>query len=152
MHTIINALHSYNRYLIIVAIFWVIFRSWSGWMGKKQYVKTDNTASLVLLILAHTQLLLGLIQYFFTSAYTTGDMPISDPWVRYFKMEHISAMILAVVLIQLGRTFTKKAPLDEQKHKKTALYTTAAAVIIFVTLTMKGLFIGTLAQAAAAAQ
>jgi hypothetical protein len=152
MHTIINALHSYNRYLIIVAIFWVIFRSWSGWMGKKHYVKTDNTASLVLLILAHTQLLLGLIQYFFTSAYTTGDMPISDPWVRYFKMEHIGAMILAVVLIQLGRTFTKKAHLHEHKHKKTALYTTAAAIIIFATLTMKGLFIGTLAQAAAAAQ
>jgi len=149
MHTIINALHSYNRYLIIVAIFWVIFRSWSGWMGKKPYVKTDNTASLVLLILAHTQLLLGLIQYFFTSAYTTGGMPISDPWVRYFKMEHISGMILAIVLIQLGRTFTKKATVSEQKHKKTALYTTAAAIIIMGMLAMKGLFLGTLANAMA---
>jgi len=144
LHTLLNAIHSYNRYLILIAIFWVLFRSWSGWMGKKHYVKADNTASLVLLILAHLQLLLGLIQYFFTSAYTTGDMPISDPWVRYFKMEHISGMILAVVLIQLGRTFAKKAHLHEQKHKKIALYTTAAAVVITAILAMKGLFLGTL--------
>ena len=146
LHTLLNALHSYNRYLIIIAIFWVLFRSWSGWMGKKHYVKADNTASLVLLILAHLQLLLGLIQYFFTSAYTTGDMPISDPWVRYFKMEHISGMILAVVLIQLGRTFAKKAHLHEHKHKKIALYTPAAAVVITAILAMKGLFLGTLAS------
>jgi len=146
LHTLLNTVHSYNRYLILIALFWVLFRSWSGWMGKKHYVKADNTASLVLLILAHTQLLTGLIQYFVTSAYTTGDMPISDPWVRYFKMEHISGMILAIVLIQLGRTFSKKAHLHEHKHKKTALYTTAAAVIITAILTMKGLFLGTLAS------
>lgn len=145
-HFLLNALHSYNRYLILIALFWVLFRSWSGWMGKKHFVKTDNTASLVLLILAHLQLLLGLIQYFFTSAYTTGDLPVSDPWVRYFKMEHISGMILAIVLIQLGRTFAKKAHFHEHKHKKIALYTTAAAVIITAILAMKGLFLGTLAS------
>jgi len=146
LHFLLNAVHSYNRYLILIALFWVLFRSWSGWMGKKHFVKTDNTASLVLLILAHLQLLLGLIQYFFTSAYTTGDLPVSDPWVRYFKMEHISGMILAIVLIQLGRTFAKKAHLHEHKHKKIALYTTAAAVIITAILAMKGLFLGTLAS------
>ena len=147
MHPLINTLHSYNRYLILAALVYVLFRSWSGWMGKKSFDKSDNTASLVLLILAHTQLLLGLIQYFATSAYTTGGMPISDPWVRYFKMEHISAMILAIVLIQLGRTFAKKATTDEGKHKKLAIYTTIATLIIVGTLAMKGLLFGTLASA-----
>lgn len=147
MHPIINTLHSYNRYLILAALVYVLYRSWSGWMGKKSFEKADNTASLVLLILAHTQLLLGLIQYFVTSAYTTGDLPISDPWVRYFKMEHISGMILAIVLIQLGRTFSKKAATDEDKHKKLAIYTTIATVLIAGLLQMKGLLIGTLASA-----
>lgn len=152
MHTILNALHSYNRYLILAALVYVLFRSWSGWMGKKPFEKADNTASVALLGLAHLQLLLGLIQYFVTSAYTTGDMPISDPWVRYFKMEHISGMILAVVLIQLGRTFSKKAQSDEEKHKKLAIYTTVATLIIVGMLAMKGLLFGTLASVAAAGQ
>ena len=149
MHSIINTLHSYNRYLILVALVYVLYRSWTGWMGKKSFEKADNTASVALLGLAHLQLLLGLIQYFVTSAYTTGGMPISDPWVRYFKMEHISGMILAVVLIQLGRTFSKKAATDEAKHKKLAIYTTVATLIIVGMLAMKGILIGTLASAVA---
>jgi len=149
MNTIINALHSYNRYLILAAIAVVLFRSWSGWMSKKQFTKTDNIASAALLGLAHLQLLLGLIQYFFTSAYTTAGMPTSDPWVRYFKMEHIAGMFLAVLLIQLGRTFAKKAHFHEHKHKKLALYTTAAGIIITAMLAIKGLFFGTLASVTA---
>ena len=148
MHPIINTLHSYNRYLILVALVYVLYRSWSGWMGKKPFEKADNTASVALLGLAHLQLLLGLIQYFVTSAYTSGDMPTSDPWVRYFKMEHISGMLIAIVLIQLGRTFSKKATTDEDKHKKLAIYTTIATVLIVGLLQMKGLLIGTLASAA----
>lgn len=147
MHSIINTLHSYNRYLILAALVYVLYRSWTGWMGKKPFEKADNTASVALLGLAHLQLLLGLIQYFVTSAYTTGGLPISDPWVRYFKMEHISGMILAVVLIQLGRTFSKKATTNEAKHKKLAIYTTIATLIIVGMLQMKGLLIGTLASA-----
>jgi membrane protein DedA with SNARE-associated domain len=85
--------------------------------------------------------------YFATSAYTTTPgLSMKDPWVRYFKAEHIAAMLIAVVLIQLGRTFSKKAAGDEEKHKKLAIYTAIAAVIIFGTLAMKGLLIGSLAS------
>jgi hypothetical protein len=149
MHSIINSLHSYNRYLILVALVYVLFRSWSGWMGKKSFEKADNTASVALLGLAHLQLLLGLIQYFGTSAYTTGGLPISDPWVRYFKMEHITGMVLGVLFIQLGRTFSKKATTSEDKHKKLAIYTTLATLFIVGMLAMKGLLFGTLASVAA---
>jgi hypothetical protein len=146
MHSLVNTLHSGNRYLILVALLFVLYRSWSGWMGKKPYEKADNTVSAVLLGLSHLQLLLGLIQYFVTSAYTRGGLPISDPWVRYFKMEHISAMVLAIVLIQLGRTFSKKASDPVEKHKKVAVYTTIAALIIAGTLAMKGLLFGSVAS------
>ncbi|MEZ4894292.1 MAG: hypothetical protein R2778_14910 [Saprospiraceae bacterium] len=75
MHQIINALHSYNRYLILVAILYVLYRSWSGWQGKKAFTKSDNTASVALLGLAHLQLLLGLIQYFGTSTIVKSACP-----------------------------------------------------------------------------
>lgn len=148
MQPIINILHSYNRYLILAALVFVLFRSFSGWFGKKPFVKADNTASLVLMILAHTQLLLGLIQYFVTSPFTTSpNANMDSAWVRYFKMEHISGMILAIVLIHLGRTFSKKATTDEDKHKKLAVYTSIATLIIVGMLAMKGILIGTVADA-----
>jgi uncharacterized membrane protein len=147
MQAILNTLHSYNRYLLLAALIFVLYRSISGWLGNKPYEKADNAASAALLGFTHLQALLGLIMYFGTSAYTTTPgLSMKDPWVRYFKAEHIAAMLIAVVLIQLGRTFSKKATLDTEKHKKVAIYTSIATIIIFGTLAMKGLLFGTLAS------
>ncbi|MFN0176935.1 MAG: hypothetical protein ACKVU0_20000 [Saprospiraceae bacterium] len=152
MHPIINSLHSYNRYLILAALVYVLFRSWSGWMGKKPFEKADNTASVALLGLAHLQLLLGLIQYFVTSAYTREGMAdmgaaMKSEWLRYFTVEHAFMMVLAVVFIQIGRTTSKKAVTDQLKHKKLAIWTCAATLLIVAALAMKGLLFGTLASA-----
>lgn len=151
MHQLINTLHSYNRYLILAALVLVLYRSWTGWQGKKAFVKSDNTASVVLLGLAHLQLLLGLIQYFGTSTITQSafaDMghAMKDGWLRYFAVEHITMMILAVACIQIGRSTSKKATDDNTKHKKLAIWTTAGAILIIVTLAMKGLLFSTLAD------
>lgn len=152
MQDIINILHSYNRYLILIALAFVLFRSYSGWLGRKPFEKTDNTASVALLGLAHLQLVLGLIQYFVTSNWTKAafaDMgaAMKTPWLRYFAVEHITAMVLAVVLIQLGRTFSKKAVDPTEKHRKLAIYTTIAVVLILGILVPKGLLFGTVASA-----
>jgi hypothetical protein len=53
-------------------------------------------------------------------------------------------MLIAVVLIQLGRTFSKKASNDLDKHKKLAIYTTIALLIIVGTLAQKGLLFGSI--------
>jgi hypothetical protein len=151
MHTIINTLHSYNRYFLMAAMAFVLFRAFSGWLGKRNYEKLDNTASASLVGLAHLQLLLGLIQYFVTSAYTTTAFAnmkavMKDPWLRYFAVEHIAMMILAVLFIQLGRTFSKKAVGSEAKHKKLAIYTTIALLLILAALVPKGLLFSSLAS------
>lgn len=144
MYQLLDTLHSYNRYLMFAALLLVLFRAYSGWMGKKPFEKLDNTGSLVLLILTHTQLLIGLILYAFLSPYTQAafaDMgaAMKDSTLRYFAVEHIMMMLIAVVLIQLGRTFSKKATDDVQKHRKLAVYTTAAVLLIIASLAPKGL-------------
>ena len=149
MYQLLDTLHSYNRYLMFAALLLVLFRAYSGWMGKKPFEKLDNTGSLVLLILTHTQLLIGLILYGFLSPYTQAafaDMgaAMKDSTLRYFAVEHIMMMLIAVVvLIQLGRTFSKKATDDVQKHRKLAVYTTAAVLLIIASLAPKGLLFAT---------
>lgn len=149
MHAILNTIHSYNRYLLLAALLFVLFRSVSGWLGKKPFEKADSAAGGALVGLAHLQLLIGLIQYFFTSMRTKAafaDMgaAMKDPWLRYFAVEHIAAMLLAVVLIQLGRTFSKRKAEGVDKHKTVAIYTGIAALIIVATLAQKGILIGSL--------
>ena len=151
MHTILVALHSYNRYLILAALLFVLYRAYSGWRGQKRFEKVDNTASVALLGLSHLQLLIGLIMYAFTSTWTQTAFAnfgaaMKDPMQRYFAVEHILAMIIAVTFVQLGRTLSKKATDDTEKHRKLAIYTTIALVIIVGTLAQKGLLFGTLAS------
>lgn len=147
MHTLLATLHSYNRYLILAALLFVLFRAFSGWLTRRPYEKIDNTASLVLVSLAHLQLLIGLIMWGFTSSWTQTafanmGLAMKDPNQRYWAVEHLVAMLIAIVLIQLGRTFAKKTPDQTAKHRKTAIYTAIAALIIVVTLGQKGLLIG----------
>jgi hypothetical protein len=151
MQTIINTLHSYNRYLLMIAMAFVLIRAFSGWLGKKNYEKLDNTGAVALVGLAHLQLVLGLIQYFVTSAYTTTAFAnmkaaMKDTWLRYFAVEHIAMMILAVLFIQLGRTFSKKAIGSEAKHKKMAIYTSIALLLILAALVPKGLLFSSMAS------
>lgn len=151
MYTGLHHTHEYVRYLILVALAFVLFRSFLGWFGRKPYEKMDNIGASALLGLSHLQLLTGLILYFGYSVYVKQDISaITDPelksWVRYFKMEHISMMVLAVALIQIGRIASKKAADPIVKHKKMAIYTAIAALLIVVTLAMKGLLIGSLAS------
>ena len=73
---------------------------------------------------------------------------MKNPMLRYFAVEHIAAMLIAWVMIQMGRTLSKKAIDDNSKHRKAAIYTAIATVIIIVTLAQKGLLFGTAATMA----
>jgi hypothetical protein len=151
MHPILVTLHSYNRYLILAALVFVLVRSVSGWLGNKSYDKADNIGASALLGLSHLQLVLGLVMYAATSAYTQAAFAnfgaaMKDSTLRYFAVEHITAMIIAVALIQIGRIASKKAVDGGTKHKKMAVYTGIATLIIVGTLAQKGLLLGSVGQ------
>lgn len=122
--------HSILRYLILILLIVVIVQSLMGWLNKKPYGAADNRTGLILFILTHTQFLIGLILYFFSKAVETG--------VRYWKFEHATMMLIAVVLITLARTTSKKMSNDEAKHKRMFIFNAIALVIILVTIWMSG--------------
>ena len=149
MATGLHHLHYYNRYLILAALAFVLYRSISGWLGNRPYEKADSIAGGVLVGLAHLQLVGGLLQYFVTSAYAQQaranmGAAMKDPLLRYFGVEHISMMIVAIVLVQLGRTFSKRKTDSTAKHKTVAIYTGIATLLIVATLAMKGILLGPL--------
>lgn len=149
MHLFLHTVHSYNRYLLFAALVFVLYRAYTGWFGRKPFEKADNIGSTALLGLTHLQALVGLIMYAFTSTWTQTAFAdfgaaMKDPWQRYFAVEHILAMLIAVVFVQLGRTLSKRATEDAQKHRKLAIYSSIALVIMVGILAPKGLLFGSL--------
>lgn len=146
MYQLFDTLHSYNRYLLLAALVFVLFRSYSGWLSNKRYEKPDNIGSAALTGLTHLQLLLGFILYFISpfSTQAMADMKsaMKNEWLRYFGVEHITVMILAVICIQVGRTLSKRSINDIDKHKKTAIWVSIALGLILLSLAPKGLLFG----------
>lgn len=124
MYQILLIIHSILRYVFLFSAFYAIYLAVSGWQSKLPYTAKDNKASVFLILFTHTQLVIGLLLYFIYSPYTATPMKeaMKDPVLRFWKVEHITMMIIAAVIIQVGRILSKKSTTDLAKHKKAAIF------------------------------
>lgn len=130
MNNIILILHSLNRFILLALLLTVIVRTFMGWQNKSAFSTTDNKLGLFLFISTHTQLLLGLILYFVSPVVVFSGAAMKDNIARYWLVEHVSGMLIAIVLITMGRTTTKKMTDSTAKYKRMFILNTIALVII----------------------
>jgi phosphoglycerol transferase MdoB-like AlkP superfamily enzyme len=130
--------HSTLRYFILVFLLILLFRSFQGWQKKSEFTSTDNKVSLWLFILTHSQLLIGLILYFISPLVIFDGASMKNSVARYWLVEHMSMMLLAVVLITLARTTSKKMTDAVAKHKRLFIFNLIALIIILGAIAMSG--------------
>lgn len=108
----------------------------SGMGGGKAFTKSDKRPAMLLMITADIQLLLGLVLYigkdWFKVLTSGGFMKL--PAQRFWAMEHILGMLVAIILIHIGYAAIKKDIPDTSKFKKVFWFTLIALVIIFATI------------------
>jgi hypothetical protein len=138
MYPFLLQAHSGIRYLILIALLVVIVKALMGLISKQPYGSVDNRLGLYLFIFTHTQLLLGLILYFVSPFVKFGSETMSDKTTRYWTVEHIFAMLIAVVLITLARSTSKRMTDDASKHKRMFIFNTIALVVIVATIMISG--------------
>jgi len=139
MYSILLFIHSWTRWLVLIAAFWAIFRALSGWQGKKPFTKQDNIAGAVFVGSVHLQLLLGLLLYFlgthwFEILMADPKGTMKNPVARFWAVEHIVTMIIAAVIAQIGRTLSKRAKQHTHKHKMAFIYFTVAIILIIISI------------------
>ncbi|MCD0487151.1 cytochrome B [Pedobacter sp. MC2016-14] len=131
MYQILKSAHSGWRYVVVALLLVAIFTAVSGWLGKKTYTEGNRKLNVFALISVHIQFLLGLVIYF-----TNGWFKVDSSVVygRYWKMEHISMMILAVILVTIGNSRSKKIEEASKKHKTVFIFFGFALLIITVAI------------------
>jgi hypothetical protein len=138
MYSIVLLLHSWSRWLVIIFGLIAVFRAFGGWQGRRPYLGADNGMGAAFVGSMHLQLLLGLILYLGLSPFglkamqAAGGAAMKDPTTRFWGVEHITAMILAVVFAQVGRSLSKKAASPVLKHKRAFVWFTVALVIVLL--------------------
>lgn len=130
--------HSVVRYFILVFLMIVIVRSFMGWQQKSPYSSLDDKFSLWLFMFTHTQLLIGLIVYFISPAVVFSAASMKDTVARYWLVEHITMMVIAIVLITIARITAKKMADAVAKHKRLFIFNTIALVIILIAIAQSG--------------
>jgi len=136
MYTGLLHTHSALRYVVLLGLIIVLITSLLGWLNRRAYTATDNKLSLILFIATHTQLLVGIVLYFLSPFVKFGQTTMSDKMTRYWSVEHIFGMLVAVVLITLARSTSKRMSDATDKHKRMFIFNFVALVVIVVIIAM----------------
>ena len=137
MQTVL-VLHNLLRWLVLLFGLWTLINAITGLSAKRAYTTSDNRSNLLFMIFCDIQLLLGLILYFNNQWFgkLTDNMKaaMQDAATRFFSLEHGLMMIIAWVLVHIGRSAVKRATTDRSKHKKMLIFFGLALFLILASI------------------
>ena len=112
-------IHSWNRWLAVLALLTTTVLAWQGWLGNKPYTKRDTMLRGATVGLNHLQVIFGFVLYFQSPLveYLRSDMQggLQIPDVAFFGIIHISVMVIAALVLTVGGAVARRAPTDIKK-------------------------------------
>ena len=134
-------LHAHNmfRWLVLITLVLAVIFAIIGWFGKTDWKKKDNLTGMLLTIFMDIQFLLGFILYAFVSpitrsAFADFGAAMKNETLRFYAVEHIFMMLIALVLIHIGRSKSKKIELAWKKHRISALFYGISLLLILAAI------------------
>jgi hypothetical protein len=106
----------------------------------KPFSEGDRKVGLFLMMAAHTTFLVGLILWLIGPLGLADirdfgfGVVMKDRILRYYAVEHFAGMLIAIVLITIGRGVAKKNIPDAAKFKRSFWLFLVALIIILVTI------------------
>ncbi|HCY89650.1 MAG TPA: hypothetical protein DHV17_05265 [Chitinophagaceae bacterium] len=132
-------LHNLLRWAVLIFGAWTVLNALTGKFGNRSYSGNDNRSNLLFMISCDIQLLLGLILYFsgiWFEKMKGGGMAevMKNKYDRFFTVEHLSMMLIAWILVHVGRSAVKRASTDSAKHSKMLVFFGIAFVLIIASI------------------
>lgn len=138
MYEILHGTHSGMRWIALLLLLIAIVNA-AGSKNSGDYGKKDKLINLFAMISLHIQLLIGGALMFLSPkvAYVEGWMSsdTAGGMYRFYGLEHILLMIVAIVIITRGRSKAeKKLKGTRDKHKKITLTYTIGLILILISI------------------
>ena len=138
MYAILLALHSLIRWLVLASLIFALYRAYRGWLSNGLYTRTDHYARLAAATSAHLQLVLGVWLYFmspivsyFLHNFSTA---VRERGIRFFGMEHVTVMLIAITLITIGSAKAKRRQTDKEKFRTMAIWFSIGLLLILTSI------------------
>lgn len=127
MNALVHA-HSGLRYVVLALLLAAIATAYNNW---KSNSNEDSKIYSFALIASHTQMLIGFILFMMSPKVDFSMM--SDKVYRFFSIEHTFMMLIAIILITVGRVRSRKATAGN-KHRTILYFYLMALVLILVAI------------------
>ncbi|WP_342085556.1 hypothetical protein [Dyadobacter sp. OTU695] len=138
MHQTLLTLHSINRWLVLASLVYSIIISWNGYRTNRVFSGSDNAVRHLTATIAHIQLLLGLYLYMISPIVKFNVAEASSTGMigehLFFRLVHISLMVIAVVVITIGSASARRMDTDQLKYRTMLWWFSIALLIILVAI------------------
>lgn len=138
MYTGLLHFHSLLRWVLLLLLIVVVVKAWMGRSGGKTFSAGDKKLSLFTMITAHLQLVLGGLLYMVSptvqSAIADMGAAMKNSVARFWAVEHLLTMIIAIALLTIGHIKSKKAATDQEKFKALSLWFTIGLILILASI------------------
>ena len=118
-------IHSYLRWLVLLAGVFVILKMTRGYSGGAAYGPADRRNAGIFVGLFDLQFLVGLILYGVSpltrSAMANMSTAMQDAHTRFFVAEHPMMMFMALCVVHGASIWSRKATVDKAKFMRASL-------------------------------
>jgi len=112
--------------------------------GRGSSRNRSDRLGLVLVTIVDIQLLLGLLLYLVLSPFTASAFhdfgaAMRNPQLRFWAVEHSATMMLAIVLVHVGRVLARTAATPESSRRRQIICFGLATVLMIVATPWPGM-------------
>ena len=138
MYNALQHAHSGLRWVVLILLLAAVVVAIRRFTARETYTNGNRKLYLFALIATHLQITGGLLLYLLPT--TAGGSPkvnfalAMDDFYRFYTVEHITTMLIAVTLVTIGHSRQKRAADATAKHRTTAIFYGLALVLILLAI------------------
>jgi len=139
MYPTLLVIHSLLRWVVLGAAVIALLRAFGGWSSGRPWTPTDEKVGKQFILFLDLQFVVGLLLYVAFSPLTTAAFAdfgaaMRDSIMRFWAVEHITAMVIALALAHIGRVKARKLVDNRSRHRTTAIYFGLALLLILASI------------------
>lgn len=136
-YSIVLFLHSWIRWLVVAFGIFAVISAFRARASTREYTRADDRRGLWFVVALDVQVALGLTMYLFLSPITRAGFhefgsAMRSSVLRFFLIEHVVSMTLAVVAAHVGRVRTRRVSNSQDKHQRAASGSLIALLCVLV--------------------
>ena len=129
-------LHNVTRWLVVLAALVAIGIAIHGLVTRRPWTRPARLSGVAYVIIMDVQLLIGLVLYAVSPLVRAGLADVGagmgDSLIRYFLVEHLLLMVLAVAAAHVGAVTVRRAATDRAKYSRAATWFSVSFLLVLI--------------------